>query len=364
MDTQPMEPLIEVSNLDYHFGEGKLRRQVLKDINTAINPGEIIILTGPSGSGKTTLLTLLGALRTGQQGSLSIFGQELCGGKSRTMQDVRRQIGYIFQSHNLIDALTVSQNVAMSLHLHKNIKRRDRRRMADEILDAVGLADHKSKYPNELSGGQKQRVGIARALVAKPRIVLADEPTASLDRHSGREVVELMRKLAKEQQVTVIIVTHDNRILDVADRILHLEDGVMQTLSSAIAENASQLLNLLEKHDPDRSHFISTFSNALARVAFADKVVAEEERQAMRDALLEASGLSGAEVDLVVELAMAQVRMSDEEERIPERKPFSEMQRDQFVSSLLTVASADGEISEEEQVEIKKIADELGFPTP
>ena len=126
------------------------------------------------------------------------------------------------------------------------------------MLDAVGLSEHKGKHPNQLSGGQKQRVGIARALVAKPRIVLADEPTASLDRHSGREIVELMRKLAKEQQVTVIIVTHDSRILDVADRILHLEDGSMQSLSSAIAENTSQLLNLLEKHDPDRSHFISS----------------------------------------------------------------------------------------------------------
>lgn len=278
------------------------------------------------------------------------------------MQSVRRQIGYIFQSHNLIDALTVSQNVAMSLHLHRDIKRRNRTKLASDILDAVGLAEHKRKYPGELSGGQQQRVGIARALVAKPRIVLADEPTASLDRHTGREVVELMRTLAIEHQVTVIIVTHDNRILDVADRILHLEDGVMQSLSSAIAENASQLLHLLEKHDPDRSHFISTFSHALARVAFADKVVADEERNAMRQALLGASGLSAAEVDLVVELAMAQVRMSSDEDEIPVRRPFSEIQRDQFVSSLFSVASADGEITEDEQKEIEKIAEELGFP--
>jgi putative ABC transport system ATP-binding protein len=362
MAAQSGQALIKVQDLDYHFGSGKLRRHILKGIDTEIRAGEIVILTGPSGSGKTTLLTLLGALRSVRQGSLEIFDTELCGAGRRTMQSVRRQIGYIFQSHNLIDALTVTQNVAMSLHLHADIKRRDRRARAGAILDAVGLADHKNKYPGELSGGQKQRVGIARALVANPRIVLADEPTASLDRHSGREVVELMRKLAIEQQVTVIIVTHDNRILDVADRILHLEDGVMQSLSSAIADNASQLLNLLEKHDPDRSHFISTFSHALARVAFADKVVADEERHAMRQALLTTSGLSEAEVDLVVELAMAQVRMASEEDRIPERTPFSEIQRDQFVSSLFSVASADGEISEEERIEIEQIASELGFP--
>ena len=364
MTAQAVEPLISVSHLDHHYGSGKLRQQILKDINTEIVEGEIIILTGPSGSGKTTLLTLLGALRSAQQGSLKIFGEELCGGSSRTMQKVRRQIGYIFQSHNLIDALTVAQNVAMSLHLHRHIKRRETRRLADEMLDAVGLAQHKHKYPNELSGGQQQRVGIARALVARPRIVLADEPTASLDRHAGREVVDLMRELAKEQQVAVIIVTHDNRILDVADRILHLEDGSMQSLSSAIAENASQLLTLLERHDPDRSHFISTFSHALARVAFADRSVAQEERQVMRQALLSTSGLSEPEVDLVVELAMAQVRMSHGEERIPAIKPFSVVQRDQFVSSLFAVANADGTMTQEERSEIAAIARELGFPQP
>ncbi|MEH6636693.1 MAG: ATP-binding cassette domain-containing protein [Halioglobus sp.] len=362
MSNLTTEPLICVSGLEHFYGSGKLRQQILKDISTEIHAGEIIILTGPSGSGKTTLLTLLGALRSAQHGSLKIFGNELAGASSKVMQSVRRQIGYIFQSHNLIDALSVSQNVAMSLHLHSDIKRAQARSMADDMLDAVGLAEHKGKYPNQLSGGQKQRVGIARALVAKPRIVLADEPTASLDRHSGREVVELMRKLAKEQQVTVIIVTHDSRILDVADRILHLEDGSMQSLSSAIAENTSQLLSLLEKHDPDRSHFISTFSNALARVAFADNVIADEERHVMRKALQSTSGLSEAEVDLVVELAMAQVRMTTDREIIPERAPFTEVQRDQVLESLFAVAKADGVVTEDEREEIQDIARELGFP--
>jgi putative ABC transport system ATP-binding protein len=364
MSEEMVEPVISVSNLQHHYGDGKLRQKILNDINTHIHQGEIIILTGPSGSGKTTLLTLLGALRSAQQGSLKIFGHELRGGNARVMQSVRRQIGYIFQSHNLINALTASQNVAMSLHLHKHIKRRDRSRLADEMLDAVGLAEHKHKYPGQLSGGQQQRVGIARALVAKPRIVLADEPTASLDRHAGREVVDLMKTLAREQQTTVIIVTHDNRILDVADHILHLEDGRMQPLSVAIAENASQLLTLLERHDPDRSHFISIFSHALVRVAFADKVLAEEERQIMRETLVSTSGLSEPEVDLVVELAMAQVGMSHGEGVVPTRKPFTETQGEQFMASLFAVANADGAMTEDERAEIEAIRRELDFLMP
>lgn len=358
------DTVISIKQLEYSFGTGKLRKQILADINVSINSGEIVILTGPSGSGKTTLLTLMGALRSAQTGSVNILGTELRGAKAALMQSVRRQIGYIFQSHNLLDALTATQNVAMSLHLHPEINRREAGERADAMLDAVGLSEHKHSYPHELSGGQKQRVGIARALVAKPRIVLADEPTASLDRNSGRDVVELMRTLAKEQQVTVIIVTHDNRILDVADRILHLEDGRIQSLSGAIAENASQLLTLLERHDPDRSHFISVFSHALARVAYADKSIDDEERKVMREVLRDASGLSEAEVALVVELAMAQTRVSQDPEEVDERKPFTQMQRDQFIESLVAVGNADGVMTEEERVEIEAIALELGFPEP
>jgi putative ABC transport system ATP-binding protein len=362
MSAQSPEPIIAVRDLEHSYGKGKLRRQTLEGINVEIQAGEIVILTGPSGSGKTTLLTLMGALRSAQSGSLQIMNTELVGASAAVMQAVRRQIGYIFQSHNLLDSLNVTQNVAMSLHLHREFSRKQARVLAEEMLDAVGLDDQKSKYPDELSGGQQQRVGIARALVAKPRIVLADEPTASLDRHSGRDVVDLMRNLAKEQQVTVIMVTHDNRILDVADRILHLEDGQMQSLSGAIAENTSQLLTLLERHDPERSHFISAFSHALARVAYADQVIDDEERKVMREVLRDASGLSEPEVDLVVELAMAQIRMNTEHVEVREPKPFSEIQRDQFLTSLYAVANADGNLSEQERYEIDSIAQELGFP--
>lgn len=362
MNTQASDSIISIECLEHSFGAGKLRKEILSDIDVSIKAGEIVILTGPSGSGKTTLLTLMGALRSAQSGSVNILGTELRGAGKRLMQSVRRQIGYIFQAHNLLDALTASQNVAMSLHLHPEITRKQASERADAMLESVGLGEHKHRYPDELSGGQKQRVGIARALVAKPKIVLADEPTASLDRHSGRDVVDLMRTLAKEQGVTVIIVTHDNRILDVADRILHLEDGKMQSLSGAIAENASQLLTLLERHDPERSRFISAFSHALARVAYADKSVAEEERAVMRDVLRDASGLSEPEVDLVVELAMAQIRMSSDSVEATEPKPFTEMQRDQFIESLYAVGNADGVLTEEERIEIENIALELGFP--
>lgn len=358
------DAIISIAQLEHSYGSGKLRKQILADINVRIKPGEIVILTGPSGSGKTTLLTLMGALRSAQTGSLNILGTELRGAKAALMQSVRRQIGYIFQSHNLLDALTATQNVAMSLHLHPQFTRREASELAEAMLDTVGLTEHKHSYPHELSGGQKQRVGIARALVAKPRIVLADEPTASLDRHSGRAVVDLMRSLAKEQHTTVIIVTHDNRILDVADRILHLEDGRIQSLSGAIAENASQLLTLLERHDPERSHFISAFSHALARVAYADKSINDAERKVMRDVLREASGLSQTEVDLVVELAMAQIRMSNDPEEVRELKPFTKIQRDQFIESLFAVGNADGVLTDEERMEIESIALELGFPEP
>ncbi|MEE9279335.1 MAG: ATP-binding cassette domain-containing protein, partial [Myxococcota bacterium] len=204
---------IAIEGVNHYFGAGELRKQILFDIETEIRAGEIVIVTGPSGSGKTTLLTLIGALRTTQEGSLKVLDQELRGAVGRTLEGVRKNIGYIFQSHNLLDALTASQNVQMGLLLHPHESRRQVRQAADHMLRAVGLGDHVDDFPSKLSGGQRQRVAIARALVSQPRIILADEPTASLDKTSGREVVELMRGLAKEQGVTVLLVTHDNRIL-------------------------------------------------------------------------------------------------------------------------------------------------------
>ena len=217
------EPVISIYNLNHYFGEGNFRKQALFDINLNINAGEIVIMTGPSGSGKTTLLTLMGGLRSAQEGSLKILGQEICGASKQQLTQLRRQIGYIFQAHNLLKFLTAKQNVRMSLELHDEMLQLDTKAIA--ILEAVGLGNRVDYYPENLSGGQKQRVAIARALIAHPKIVLADEPTAALDKKSGRDVVELMQKLAKEQGCTILLVTHDNRILDIADRIVSMEDG-------------------------------------------------------------------------------------------------------------------------------------------
>lgn len=221
--------IISVRYLNYYFGQGALRRRVLSDINLDVKSGEIVILAGPSGSGKTTLLTLIGGLRSVCEGSLKVFDQEMRGASEAQLVKIRRQIGYIFQAHNLLRSLTALQNVQMSIQLHENISKLEAHRKSEAALEAVGLGNRTTSYPDKLSGGQKQRVAIARALVCHPRLVLADEPTAALDSKSGRDVVNLMQKLVKEQGCAVLMVTHDNRVLDIADRIVHMEDGQLVT---------------------------------------------------------------------------------------------------------------------------------------
>ncbi|WYL93511.1 MAG: DevA family ABC transporter ATP-binding protein [Gloeotrichia echinulata IR180] len=218
------EPAISISNLNHYFGHGSLSKQVLFDINLQIERGEIVILTGPSGSGKTTLLTLMGSLRSTQEGSLKVLGQELLNADKEQMTLLRRHIGYIFQAHNLLGFLSVYQNVEMALEMH-DISAEEADMRIKHILTSVGLEQRIDYYPSDLSGGQKQRVAIARALVGQPKLILADEPTAALDKQSGRDVVEILQSLAKEQHCTILLVTHDNRILDIADRIIYMEDG-------------------------------------------------------------------------------------------------------------------------------------------
>ncbi len=216
---------ITVHQLNHYFGSGQLRKQALFDINLEIVEGEIVIMTGPSGSGKTTLLTLIGGLRSAQSGRLNIVGHELCNATENQLVKARRNNGYIFQAHNLHGSLTALENVQMGLEVQGTLSKQMRHRRAADMLTRVGLAERMNYYPADLSGGQKQRVAIARALVAQPKIVLADEPTAALDKKSGRDVVDMMHDLAKQQGCTILLVTHDNRILDVADRILYMEDG-------------------------------------------------------------------------------------------------------------------------------------------
>jgi len=217
-------PIVKFSGLNHYFGLGDARRQVLYDVDLAMYPGEIVIMTGPSGSGKTTLLVLAGGLRTVQEGSLNVLAHEMRGLSVHELVEIRRSIGFIFQFHNLFESLTAIENVQLALDLHPYSTREKRERAVD-ILTKLGL-EHRMHYkPGSLSGGQKQRVAVARALVNKPRIILADEPTAALDKESGRIVVNLLQEHARAADATIILVTHDNRILDVADRIVTLIDG-------------------------------------------------------------------------------------------------------------------------------------------
>ena len=215
---------VSVTGLQHSFGEGELRKQVLFDNFLNVHRGEIVIMTGPSGSGKTTLLTLIGTLRTVQEGSLNVLGQELRGATRDDIVALRQQMGFIFQAHNLFESLTAYQNVNMAAEL-VGMERRDAAQRIPELLTRLGLGHRIHYKPKSLSGGQKQRVAIARGLVHQPKLVLADEPTAALDAESGREVVTLFKELAETQGCTIIMVTHDNRILDVADRIVNMVDG-------------------------------------------------------------------------------------------------------------------------------------------
>ncbi|MBD2360059.1 MULTISPECIES: DevA family ABC transporter ATP-binding protein [unclassified Anabaena] len=221
------EPVIAISNLNHYYGKGALKKQILFDINLEIYPGEIVIMTGPSGSGKTTLLSLIGGLRSVQEGSLKFLGVELSGANQSKLVQIRRSIGYIFQAHNLLGFLTAKQNVQMAVELNEHISQAEAIAQSQAMLTAVGLENRVEYYPDNMSGGQKQRIAIARALVNNPPLVLADEPTAALDKQSGRDVVEIMQRLAKDQGTSILLVTHDNRILDIADRIVEMEDGIL-----------------------------------------------------------------------------------------------------------------------------------------
>ncbi|NND44399.1 MAG: ATP-binding cassette domain-containing protein [Xanthomonadales bacterium] len=239
------EAPIRVEGLNHAYGRGSLRKQILFDISTEIPRGEIVIVTGPSGSGKTTMLTLVGALRAAQEGSVRVLGEELRGAKPRTLEKVRRQIGFIFQQHNLLNALSAVQNVELGLRVKGGLGYAERLTRSAEMLEAVGLADRMFHRPEQLSGGQRQRVAIARALVAEPAMLLADEPTASLDKASGREIVDRMKSLARQRGTTILLVTHDNRILDIADRIVHLEDGRLSTFTDSVIANNQLMMNTL-----------------------------------------------------------------------------------------------------------------------
>ena len=216
---------ISVTGLNHFFGTGEARKQAIWDVNLSIPRGSLTILMGPSGSGKTTLLTLMGCLRELQEGSVQLPGHELNGSQEAQMVMLRRRLGFIFQAHNLHESLTATQNVLMGLQVHGAGNTATQLAATKHMLDIVGLSDRMDYLPGNLSGGQKQRVAVARALVSNPQIVFADEPTAALDKDSGLNVVAMLKALGQTRQTTTVMVTHDNRILELADRIITMEEG-------------------------------------------------------------------------------------------------------------------------------------------
>lgn len=269
---EPREQTICIRSLQHHFGEGDLRKQALFDNRLDVHAGEIVIMTGPSGSGKTTLLTLIGTLRTVQEGSLRVLGRELHGASPADLIATRRNIGFIFQAHNLFESLTALQNVRMGMELF-DYSNEEIDRRAKALLERLGLGSRLHYKPDSLSGGQKQRVAIARGLAHGPRIVLADEPTAALDEKSGRDVVKLLQELAEQHQVTILLVTHDNRILDVAHRIVNMVDGYIK--SDVVVRESALICEFLQKLAPFQGLSPSTLASLADKMGVENRAAGD-----------------------------------------------------------------------------------------
>jgi putative ABC transport system ATP-binding protein len=222
-----MQSAIAVRDLTKTYSEGAATVPALRGVDLDVHPGELVMLVGPSGSGKTTLLSIMGCILSPTTGSVRIAGKEVGGLGEKQLPRMRLEhIGFVFQGFNLFPTLTAGENVELMLDL-KGVRGNAAKTRAHQLLDQVGLGAKYASFPTDLSGGQKQRVAIARALAGDPRIVLADEPTAALDSHTGRNVMEMMRSLAHERGRAVVIVTHDSRVMEFADRTIRIEDGVI-----------------------------------------------------------------------------------------------------------------------------------------
>ena len=222
-----MQSAITVRNLTKTYEEGTAGTLALRGIDLDVHPGELLLLMGPSGSGKTTLLSIMGCILTATSGSVRIAGREVVGFSEKQLPALRLEhIGFVFQGFNLFPTLTAGENVELMLDL-KGASSAKAKHRAEELLEQVGLGEKYGAFPADLSGGQKQRVAIARALAGDPGIILADEPTAALDSHTGRTVMEMMTELAHKRGRAVVIVTHDSRVVNYADRIVRIEDGAI-----------------------------------------------------------------------------------------------------------------------------------------
>jgi putative ABC transport system ATP-binding protein len=240
------QPVVRVEDLNHFYGHGEARNQVLFDNHIEIGPGQFVVMTGPSGAGKTTLLTLVGALRSVQEGRIEVLGHDLSKLGRRDLVATRRHVGFIFQMHNLFDALSAYENVMMAMQLG-GFPPADMRSRGAGILDRLGLGNRIDYKPRSLSGGQRQRVAIARALVNSPKLVLADEPTAALDRDSAHSVVDLLKEMTIEHDSTVVMVTHDHRIIEKADRLVHMVDG--RIASDVVLHDALRICEFLKTVD-------------------------------------------------------------------------------------------------------------------
>lgn len=219
---------LQLKNISKVYQDGENEKTVLDKVSLKVKPGEFAAIVGPSGSGKSTMLSIAGALLSSTTGEV-IIGDTRLDNKNKNWNHVRREkIGFIFQSHQLVPYLNVEDQLNLIAKISKNNDKKEFEAYADELLRDLGLENSKTKYPNKLSGGEKQRVAIARAFMNKPDVILADEPTASLDGPRGRQVVEMIRKVVKKQNRAAIMVTHDERVLDLVDVIYRIENGKIQ----------------------------------------------------------------------------------------------------------------------------------------
>jgi putative ABC transport system ATP-binding protein len=247
-----MGAAISVRGVTKVYEEGANKTQVLHGVDFDVEQGEVVLLMGPSGSGKTTLLSIMGCILRATSGSVQIAGREVATLRERELPEIRlRHIGFVFQGFNLFPTLTVGENVELALAL-KGVRGEPAKQEARWLLEQVGLAPKYSAFPADLSGGQKQRVAIARALSGSPGVILADEPTAALDSNSGRNVMEMMRDLARKHGRGVVVVTHDSRVLEFGDRVVHMEDG--RIIEEPVA---SEILKLLPATAANREQPLS-----------------------------------------------------------------------------------------------------------
>ena len=294
---QPDELSVDVEGVNHYYGEGETRKQVLFDNNLKIRRGEIVIMTGPSGSGKTTLLTLSGTLRSVQEGSLKVLGKQLNGISQFETTQLRKRTGFIFQAHNLFESLTAFQNVKMSTELLQIPAAESKTRIVS-TLNRLGLEQRIHYKPHSLSGGQKQRVAIARGIIHQPQLILADEPTAALDAESGREVVTIFQEMARDYGCTILIVTHDNRILDVADRIVSMVDGRIR--SNVLVRWNATMCNILKEFSVFRDLSPSNISDVAEMMelqTFAPGEVIVRQGDIGEEFFLIGKGLVNVEVD-------------------------------------------------------------------